>query len=102
MLPLLLLTLLSWAAVGAVIWAVDPLVVRDFLWRDAYISFFVLVFLAWFFLLSLLFNNSRRGFLYAMTLTTILLLQLVRLGNIINVVLLVALSFAIDFYFHSR
>lgn len=102
MLPLLLLTCLSFAGLGFLVWQVDPLVVRDFLWPGTYIPFLGVFFLAWFFFISLVFNNSRRGLLYAGVLTTILGLRLVRLGNVVNVALLIALTLAIDFYFQSR
>ena|SRR3989344_1479199 len=100
--PLLILTLCTWLGLGLLLWQVDPLVVRDFIWVGSYVPFFIVFFLAWFFFTTLLFNNSRRGLLYAAVLTAILALRLVRLGNVVNVTLLVALTLAIDFYLQSR
>ncbi|MBI2009671.1 MAG: hypothetical protein HYS86_00695 [Candidatus Chisholmbacteria bacterium] len=101
-LPLLVLTCLSFGGLGFLLWQVDPLVVRDFIWAGVYVPFFGVFFLAWFFLITLVLNNSRRGLLYALVLTVILILRLVRLGNVVNVALLLALTVAIDFYFQSR
>ena len=101
-LPLVMLTLLLWGALVAMVVWVDPAVIKDWPWQSVYFIFFLVWWLAWFFGLTLVLNNTRRGGLYALATTGVLMLRLIRLGNIVNVMLLVGLIVVIDFYFSNR
>jgi len=102
LLPLILLTILFWAMLVLIIVKVDPLVLKNFPIQDSYGLFLGIVFMAWFFLLALIFNNTRRGFIYALGIALLLGLRLIRLGNIVNGVLLFGLLVVIDFYLANR
>jgi len=101
-LPLAILTVLMWVVLGAIVILVDPLILKDFPFTNSYLIFFIVWFLTWFFSISLILLSSKRGFLYSTMLTIVLMLRLIRLGHVANLVLLVGLTVAIDFYFSSR
>lgn len=100
--PLLGLTIVSWGFLGALGYLVEPTTVKDVLIPGGYVPFFGLCFLAVFFLITLVFNNMRRGFLFGLGVTGFLLLRLMRLGNIVNELLLLAFVAVIEYYFSSR
>lgn len=102
LLPLILLILIFWGSLLAIVFLVDPFILRDFPFTNSYLAFFLIFFFAWFFLLTLLMNNTRRGFYYSLGLSVFLALRLIRLGNIVNGVLLLSLLVVIDFYFTNR
>jgi len=94
MFPLIILTVIFWVAlVGTIFW-VDPEILKG--------GFLFIFFGAWFFLLTLLLNNTRRGLLYGLGLTIMLGLRMMRLGNIINLILLLSVVVVVDFYFLNR
>jgi len=64
--------------------------------------FFLLLFLALFFTLSLLFANSRRGFLVAGGIILFLILRWQELGNILNTILLMVTILTLEIYFTKR
>lgn len=102
LLPLIVLTVIFWGMLGAMIVLVDPLVIRDFPIVSAYFGFFLTLFLAVFFMVTLIMNNTRRGLLVSVGVTVFFVLRLIRLGNVVNAVLLFSLLGVIDFYFSNR
>ena len=86
--PTFFLSILSWAVVAFFIFFVDPEVIRDFPISSSYSLFFLFSFIAIFFTSSLLFLNTRRGFLTAFGLIVFLYLRLFGLGHILNAFLL--------------
>lgn len=61
--------------------------------------FYFLVFLSFFLAFSLILANSRRGFLLALGVTGIAFLQQIKLLNILNVILFLAILSSIELYF---
>lgn len=100
--PLIILSLLTWGMVVAMIFFVEPILIKDLLIPDSYILFFGLMFLAVFFGLTLISRSVYRGLLTAFGVTLFLWLRVLRLGNVVNALLLLALILIIDFYIRSR
>ena len=98
----MVLTIIFWGSLSAMMVLVDPLVIRDFPIANAYFGFFLTLFLAVFFIVTLILNNTGRGFLVSLGITVFFILRLIRLGNVVNAVLLFGLLGVIDFYFSNR
>ncbi len=94
--PTLILTILLWAAAGALIYFVEP---DTF---GAIPAFFMTIFFALLFTFSTLFANTRRGFLTALALTIFLILRYLGVGNILNFLLIAGLTIIIELYFLRR
>lgn len=93
--PLLVLVVVSWLALGAMVVMIDPEVV-------GVMVFLPVFFLAWFFILTLVLKNTRRGLIYGLGILLVAILQLMRLANIVNLVLLGSVVMVVDFYFMNR
>jgi len=100
--PLIALTLTFWSLLLGMVFWVQPQIIKDFLLPNSYLIFFVIFFLAWFFLLTLVINNTRRGLIYGLGVLMIAILKVMRLGNIINLVLLAGVMMMVDFYLLNR
>ncbi|MFZ5365770.1 MAG: hypothetical protein ACOZBZ_00570 [Patescibacteria group bacterium] len=61
--------------------------------------FYFLLFLSLFLTSSLVFANSRRGFLLALGIIGIAILQQIKLLNILNVILLLGILLSFELYF---
>lgn len=95
-LPTLVVTVLLWLMLAGLIYFVDPDTVL------AVPLFFVIIFLAILFTSSLLFANSRRGLITSSSIFLFLILSYLGVGNILNLILLVAIAVTIELYFGSR
>lgn len=94
--PTLLVTILLWLILGFLIYFVDP---------DTFLAvplFFVLSFVSFLFTFSLLFGNSRRGFIISTSLSLFLALMYLGVGNILNLLLIVAIAVSIELYFSLK
>lgn len=91
-LPTLLVALLFWLIWGYVFFFVPP-------GRGVYFAFFPTLFLAVFLSAALLLANSIRGFLLASAVCGLLLLQFFKLGNLLTILLLIALLVVLDLRF---
>ena len=92
-LPTLLITIFLWVLLGGLVYFVDP---------DVFLAvpiFFVLFFSANLFTFSLLFVGTRRGLITSSSITTFLLLSYLGVGNILNLVLILAIAICIELYF---
>src|SRR5688572_21269915 len=97
-LPALLLTVLFWTLWVLTILFVDPVVLADFPLRGSYFVFFLLGFLAIWFLASLLFASRRRGLLLALFLLALGYLRLWKIDSWINLILLIAVVVGYEIY----
>lgn len=95
-LPTLLITLFLWLLVGTLIYFVDPNT------GGAIFSFFVLVFTAFLFTFSLIFASGRRGVEGAGAITLFLILAYLGVGNILNLILIVAIAVCIELYLAQK
>lgn len=95
-LPTLLTTILLWLLLGGLVYFVDP---DSF---GAVPFLFVLIFFCLLFTFSLIFANSRRGIVATIALTFFLLLMYLGVGNILNIILIVAIATCIELYFSLR
>lgn len=100
--PALILTILWWLLLIGVIVFVDPEVIADTPLPNTYLMFFVLLFLAVFFLVSLLLENSRRGFLVALLITILGYLRLWGLWGWGPVILICGAFAAFEIYFINK
>jgi hypothetical protein len=64
--------------------------------------FFILIFFCLLFTFSLIFANSRRGIAATIATTFFLLLMYFGVGNIINLILIVAIAVCIELYFSLK
>ncbi len=91
--PTLLVTILLWLILGGIVYFIDPSIF------GVVQLFFVLVFLALLFTFSLIFAGGRRGLIAAISLSLFLILAYFGVGNILNLVLIVAIAISIEIYF---
>lgn len=97
-LPALILTLLWWLLLAGLLLFVEPTIVADFPFTGSYGLFFLLLFLAVWFLFSLLLVNTQRGLLVALWAVAFAALRLIRLGSWLNGLLLAGFLGAVEFH----
>lgn len=95
-LPTLLVTIILWGIFAVIFFFVPPET------NLLPLLFLVVVVLASLFTGSLIFANTRRGFLLALGILVFMLLNYYNIGNYLNIVLLVGILFAAEYYFSSR
>jgi len=95
-LPTLLLTILTWLGWFYFFYFQAP----DS--NDTIGLFYLFLFIALFLTISLLLANSRRGFLSALALISILVLRQFEQFHIINLILFFALLFSIEIFFWRK
>ena len=95
-LPTLLVTILLWLATFGIVYFVDP---GTF---GAIPLFFIVVFLSFLFTFSLLFADSQRGMVATIASTLFLTLLYLGVGNILNLILIVAIAVSIEIYFSLK
>lgn len=93
-LPSLAATIVLWLTIACMFYFTDPF---DF---GRIPLLLVLVFTAILFTTSIIFANTRRGIITASTLTLFLILRYLGIGNILNLLLVLGLALAIEYYFH--
>ena len=91
--PTLLLTILFWVLLGSLIYFVDP---GTF---GVIPLFFITFFTAMLFTFSLIFTNSRRGLIASISITLFSILLFLGVGNILNLILILAIGTCIEIYF---
>lgn len=92
-LPTLLITILLWLILGGIVYFINP---------DTFgviPLFFTLTFLALLFTFSLIFAGGRRGLVGAIAITLFLVLAYLGVGNILNLILIVAIATSVELYF---
>jgi hypothetical protein len=94
--PTLLITIFFWFLFAGLVYFIDPGFFGTIL------LFFVLVFFCLLFTFSLIFANSRRGIVATIALTFFLLLAYFGMGNILNLILIVAIATCIELYFSLK
>lgn len=94
-LPTLIITIIIWIVLGGVIYFIDP---NTFF---AVPLFFILLFITLLFTFSLLFASSRRGLISSLSLLLFLLLSYLGVGNVLNLVLIVAIAVCVELYSHQ-
>ena len=92
-LPTLLLTILFWILLGSLVYFVDPEVF------GVIPLFFITLFVVLLFTFSLIFANSRRGFLLSLSLSLYLVLMYLGVGNLLNLALILAIAVCVELYF---
>ncbi len=95
-LPTFIITVFLWLGVFGIVYFVDPHQ------SGAIPLFFVAVLFALFFALSIVFINSRRGFIVALALTVFVILRYFGLGNLLNFFLLAGIGIAAEIYLSSK
>ena len=95
-LPTLLITIFLWIIFGGLIYFIDP---GSF---AAIPLFFTLLFFCLLFMFSLIFANSRRGIVATIAVTLFLILMYLGVGNILNLILIVAIATCIELYFSLK
>lgn len=94
--PTLLITLFLWIATGSLVYFIDPGTFA------AVPIFFIAVFFSLLFTFSLIFANSRRGIVTTIATTLFLVLLYLGVGNILNLILIVAIAGSIELYFSLK
>jgi len=93
-LPTLVVTIILWVVIGGLIYFADP---HSF---GVIPLFLVLVYVATMFTFSIIFAQTRRGIITASALTLFLILRYLGIGNVLNLLLILGLSLAIEYYFN--
>lgn len=81
---------------------IDPELIKDLLIPNFYLSFFIPLSLALFFILGALLKNSRRSLFVTLTIIIFLYLRIFGLGTILNLILLTAIIITIEYYLASK
>lgn len=92
-LPTLLITIFLWSLLAGLIYFVDP---DTF---GALPLFFILLFASFLFIFSLLFASTRRGLITSISLSLFSVLLYLGVGNILNLILILAIAVCIELYF---
>jgi hypothetical protein len=100
-LPAVILILVLWSLLGAMIYWVEPELVKDMLVPGLYLPFFLLFSPACFFTLAIVLANTRKGLLVTIGLTGFLILRVYQLGNLLNLLLLAGMVVAVERYLES-
>lgn len=95
-LPSLIFTIILWIGLGLVTYFVDP---QTF---GAIYLFFLLVFFSLLFTFSLILGSTRRGLILSVSLTVFLIFGYFGIGNILNLVLVLALGLTAELYFSNK
>jgi asparagine N-glycosylation enzyme membrane subunit Stt3 len=95
-LPTLLVTVLLWVTLAGLIYFVDP---GTF---GAIPLFFVLFFVTLLFTFSLTFASTRRGLITSVSLFVFSILAYLGVGNILNLLLIVAIAISVELYLAQR
>lgn len=95
-LPALLVTILLWLLLAGLIYFIDP---NSF---AAIPIFFILLFITLLFTFSLLFASSHRGIIASLSLFLFAILAYLGIGNILNLILIVAIAICIELYLAQR
>jgi len=92
LLPTLILIFIFWGIIFFIIYFLDPEA------NGVIPLFFIILFGALLLSLSLIFANTRRGILYSTGLLIFMLLRYFGVGNILNLLLILGVTAAADFY----
>lgn len=95
-LPTLVITIILWIIIGGIIYFIDPNTLL------ALPLFFIATFLTLLFTFSLLFGSQRRGMISALSITLYLFLSYLGVGNIINLLLIVAIAVCVELYLAQK
>jgi hypothetical protein len=96
------LILIFWVITGFIVGFVEPELVRDILIPHSYLVLFAPLFLALLLTTSVLLTNTRRGLVITCGVISFLILRLHELGNLLNLILLVGLAAAVEYYFTQK
>lgn len=100
LIPTLILAIIGWGGLGYLIYKTSPKESLSIfpIAMPTLVVFFLLLFLAVFITTSLLLNNSRRGFLIALGLVTLVLLRFFKLFHPLYIVFILALLVTMEIY----
>lgn len=91
-----IITILLWLGTAGTVYFIDPFE------TGAILIFFIVTFFALFFTSSIIFINSRRGFITSSGIIIFLLLRYFGLGNILNFLLIAGVCLAVEVYFVKK
>ncbi|HKB88165.1 MAG TPA: hypothetical protein VKC53_00805 [Patescibacteria group bacterium] len=92
-LPTLFATIVLWLLIAGLVYFIDPGTFA------AIPIFFILFFSVLLFTFSLIFGNTRRGIIVSIALTFFAILSYLGVGNILNILLIVAIAICVELYF---
>ena len=95
-LPTLIITVLLWLLLGGLVYFVDPGTFA------AIPLFFVLFFATLLFTFAFLFASTRRGLIVSLSLSFFAILSYLGVGNILNLLLIIAIAICVELYFGQR
>lgn len=91
--PSLVVTILLWGVIGGIILLTSPA-------NLVFIAlFFIFLLGALTFTFSIIFNNTKRGLLYSLSIILFLIMRLFGVGNILNLLLVLGITIVLDLYF---
>jgi len=95
-LPTFIITVFLWIGLISVIFLIDPQQ------KGAMVIFFLIAFFAFFFTLSIVFINSRRGFLLSLCTILFMILRYFGFGNWLNFLLILGVYIVSEIYFSQN
>lgn len=95
-LPSLIVTILLWILLCGLIYFVDP---QTFL---AVPIFFIILFTTLLFTFAFLFASTRQGLIISLSLSLFAILSYLGVGNIINLLLIIAIAICIEIYLAKK
>lgn len=99
---LLFFTAINWLAIAYVIFRVDPDTMKDFIFPGSYLPMVLLVAGGVFWILSILFMSAQRAFRWTLGITVFLMLRILKLGTIMNGVLILGLLVSWEVYLFKK
>jgi hypothetical protein len=95
---LLTLIAISWTLIALVILFIDPDNLKDIPFPNSYLPMGTLLFLGFFFFLSLIFLSSKRAFLWSIILILFLYLRLYGIASLLTGIFLLGFLLSLEFY----
>jgi len=95
-LPTLLVTILLWGLLAGLVYFIDPGIF------GAVFLFFIILFVALLFTFSLIFANTRRGLIGSIAILFFSILAYLGVGNILNLLLIVAIAVSLELYLAQK
>ena len=95
---LVVVAAINWIIIGLMVWRMDPGTVRDFFFPNSYLPMMVALTGGVFWLLSILFMDSKRAMRWTAGVVTYLYMRIWGLGSFVNVVFIVGLLVSMEFY----
>lgn len=98
---LLFFTAVNWLAVILLVLFVDPKNLKDILFINSYLPMMILLFGAFFWVMTIIFMSTRRAIMWTMAIILFIYLRIWGMGNILNAILIFGILGSLEIYWWS-